>query len=153
MSVAVLQAAGRGPKSPVKGAPAVVPLTASRALKTPTFQARPASLANDGGLASRYAQLVPAIKSKTDLRSARTQAAESPVYTEQQTNEALARCQHYLTAGIDDKHVTPFQEDWAVNAVSMLPHHERCSIQQGNSTTPYSILSVSCSILVHLHAV
>lgn len=153
MSVAVLQAAGRGPKSPVKGAPAVVPLTASnRPLKNPTLQASPASRANDGGLASRYAQLVPVIKSKADLQSARTQAAESPVYTEQQTNEALARCQHYRTAGIDDKHVTPFQEDWAVNAVSMLPHHERCSIQQGNVTTPYSILSVSCSILVHLHA-
>lgn len=114
----------------MKRASAVAPLAASnRALKTPTSQASPASRANDGGLASRYAQLVPATKSKTDLRSARTQAAESPTYTEQQINEALAHCQHYLTAGIDDKHVTPFQEDWAVNAVSMLPHHERYSIQ------------------------
>lgn len=113
----------------------MVPLTASnRALKTPTFQASPASHADDGGLASRYAQLVPATKSKTDLRSSRTQAAESPVYTEQQTDEALARCQHYRTAGIDDKHVMPFQEDWAVNAVSMLPHHERYSIQCDHSS-------------------
>ena len=105
-----------------------MPITAStRALKTPAFRASPASLANDGGLASRYAQLLPGTKNKTDLRPAKAQAAED-TYTEQQTNEALARCQHYLTIGIDDKHVTPFQEDWAVNAVSMLPHHERYSI-------------------------
>ena len=107
-----------------------MPITSSnRALKTPAFQASAASLANDGGLASRYAQLVPVPKNKTDLRPAKAQAAED-TYTDRQTNEALVRCQHYLTAGIDDKHVTPFQEDWAVNAVSMLPHHERYSISK-----------------------
>lgn len=124
---AVLQAAGCGPRSPSKGTSAVVPITSSnRALKTPAFQPSPASFANDGGLASRYAQLVPVAKNKADPRPAKARAAEA-TYTEQQTNQALVRCQHYLTAGVDDKHVTPFQEDWAVNAVSMLPHHERYS--------------------------
>ena len=127
MSIAVLQAAGRGPKSPSKGTSAVVSITASnRALETPAFQASPAGLANYGGLASRYAQLLPATKAKIDTRPAKAEAAEG-AYTEQQNSEALARCQHYLTVGIDEKHVTPFQEDWAVNAVSMLPHHERYS--------------------------
>ena len=125
----MIQAAGRGPKSPNKGTSAVVPITAgNRALKTPAFQASPVRLANDGGLASRYAQLVPASKGKTDSQPAKAQSAENATYTEQQTTEAVARWQHYLTAGIDNKHVTPFQEDWAVNAVSMLPHHERYSL-------------------------
>ena len=123
----MLQAAGRGPKSPSKGTSAVVSITASnRALETPAFQTSPAGLANYGGLASRYAQLLPATKAKIDTRPAKAEAAEG-AYTEQQNSEALARCQHYLTVGIDEKHVTPFQEDWAVNAVSMLPHHERYS--------------------------
>ena len=114
-----------------------MPITASnRALKTPAFQASPASLAKDGGLASRYAQLVPAAKNRTDSRPAKAQDAEE-AYTEQQINEAVARCQRYLTVGIDDKHVTPFQEDWAVNAVSMLPHHERCSISLLTAASVY----------------
>ena len=122
-----IQAATHAPKSPSKGTSAVLPITAgNRALKTPAFQASPVGLANDGGLASRYAQLVPTSKGTADHPVAKAQiAAENATYTEQQTTEALARCEHYLTAGIDNKHVTPFQEDWAVNAVSMLPHHER----------------------------
>lgn len=84
----------------------------------------------EGGLAIRYAQLVPTkTLGNTDSQPAKAKAAtENVSYTEQQTSEALARYQHYLTAGIDNKHVTSFQEDWAVNAVSMLPHHERYSL-------------------------
>ena len=124
-----IQAATHAPKSPSKGNSAVLPITAgNRALKTPAFQASPIGLPKDGGLASRYAQLVPTSKGTADHIVAKAQAAaENASYTEQQTTAALARCEHYLTAGIDDKHVTPFQEDWAVNAVSMLPHHERYS--------------------------
>lgn len=123
----LMQAAGHGPKSPTKGTSVVVPINAgNRALKTPAFQASPAGIPNDGGLASRYAQLVPTSKAKADLPRANQQLdSEDATYTERQTNDALARCQHYLTAGIDDKHITPFQEDWAVNAVSMLPQQER----------------------------
>lgn len=82
----------------------------------------------EGGLASRYAQLLPTTTTlgKADSQPAKAKpVAEDMTYTEQQTSEAHTRYQHYLTAGIDSKHVTPFQEDWAVNAVSMLPHHER----------------------------
>ena len=122
-----LQTSGHSPKSPTKGTSVVFPINAAnRALKTPAFQASSAGNANDGGLASRYAQLVPSSKAKGDSSPAKRQlnAGES-THTEQQTNAALARCQHYLTDGIDDKHISPFQEDWAVNAVSMLPQQER----------------------------
>ncbi|KAL0034639.1 hypothetical protein WJX77_000328 [Trebouxia sp. C0004] len=121
------KAVGHSPKSPTKGTSVVVPINAgNRALKTPAFQASPAGIPNDGGLASKYAQLVPTSKAKADLPPAKQQLdPEDATYTERQTNDALARCQHYFTAGIDDKHITPFQEDWAVNAVSMLPQQER----------------------------
>ena len=66
-------------------------------------------------------------QAKDDAPPARRHAEDvQTTFTEQQAATALARCQHYVTAGIDEKHITAFQEDWAVNAVSMLPHQERC---------------------------
>ncbi|DBB17910.1 TPA: hypothetical protein ACH3X3_002922 [Trebouxia sp. C0006] len=127
------KAAGHGSKSPTKGTSVVVPINAgNRALKTPALQASPAGIPNDGGLASKYAQLVPTSKAKADLPSAKRQLdPEDATYTDRQTNDALTRCQYYLSAGIDDKHITPFQEDWAVNAVSMLPQQESCNMTGG----------------------
>ncbi|KAL3158235.1 hypothetical protein ABBQ38_010487 [Trebouxia sp. C0009 RCD-2024] len=116
------KAAGHGPKSPKKGTSAVMSRAAGKtAFKSPA----------EGGLASRYAQLLPTTTTlgKADSQPAKAKpVAEDMTYTEQQTSEAHTRYQHYLTAGIDSKHVTPFQEDWAVNAVSMLPHHESCNM-------------------------
>ena len=123
----LVKASGHGPKSPNKGTSVVVPINAgSRALKTPAFQASPGGTPTDGGLASKYAQLVPTNRAKADASPVKRQRdPEDATYTEHQTSDALARCQHYLTTGIDDKHITPFQEDWAVNAVSMLPQQAR----------------------------
>ena len=124
-------------------------ITGKTASKTPT----------EGGLASRYAQLVPTkALGSTEIQPAKAKpAAEIVIYTEQQTSEALARYQHYLTAGIDSKHVTTFQEDWAVNAVSMLPHHERCSLSHtpGNNYVYYTMsvsMYTTCAEAVMMHA-
>ncbi len=146
----LVQAAGHGSKSPTKGTSVVVPISAgNRALKTPAFQASPGRIPTDGGLASRYAQLVPTSKATAASPPAKRNIdAEDATYTEQQTSAALARCQHYHVSGIDDKHVTPFQEDWAVNAVSMLPQQERCDQGIGSSRLAHCTLSTSsCSLL------
>ena len=122
----LMQAASHGPRHATKGSSTVVPINAgSRALKSPAFQASPQPVPTDTGLASRYARLVPgSAKDDAPAPRRRPEPAE-PIYTEQQIDAAIAQCQHYAGAGIDDKHITAFQEDWAVNAVSMLPHQER----------------------------
>ena len=120
-----MQAAGHGSRSPTKSTALVVPINAgNRALRTPAFQASPGGVAAETGLASRYAKLVPTSKPNSSSPPVKRQVEEEEP-SEQQANAALARCQHYVTAGIDDKHVTPFPQDWAVNAVSMLPPHDR----------------------------
>lgn len=95
-------------------------------MKTPAFQATPPGVSSDGGLASRYRQLIPANNVAPQILPNKRQKAdvEQQSFTQQQTDAAVARCQHYISTGIPDKHVTPFQEDWAVNAVSMLPQQE-----------------------------
>ena len=108
----------------------VIPINAGiRAMKTPAFQANPAGTPTEGGLASRYRQLIPAVNEAPQISPNKRQKAETaqPTFTQQQTDTAVARCQHYVNAAIPDKHVTPFQEDWAVNAVSMLPQQEWCA--------------------------
>lgn len=95
-------------------------------MKTPAFQAPPQGVPSDTGLASRYRQLIPAVCDTPTISPNKRQKADTvqQTFTQQQTDTAVARCQHYIGSGIPDKHVTPFQEDWAVNAVSMLPQQE-----------------------------
>ena len=122
-----LQVASPHPKSPIKGTSVVIPINAGvRAMKTPAFQATPPGVSAEGGLASKYSKLIPTAKSSSQTPPNKKQKPDEgkTSFTPQQTDAAVARCQHYVGNGIPDKHVTPFQEDWAVNAVSMLPQQE-----------------------------
>lgn len=95
-------------------------------MKTPAFQATPPGVSVERGLASKYSKLIPAAKGSPQISPNKKQKhdEEQPSFSQQQTDAAVARCQHYVSEGISDKHVTPFQEDWAVNAISMLPQQE-----------------------------
>ena len=95
-------------------------------MKTPAFQATPPGVLVEGGLASKYSKLIPAAKGPPQISPNKRQKRDEdqPSFSQQQTDAAAARCQHYVNDGIPDKHVTPFQEDWAVNAISMLPQQE-----------------------------
>lgn len=64
-----------------------------------------------------------------DRGSGETQAPTT--YSAREQQEALSHYFHYIERGINGLHIAPFQEEWAQNALTLIPHQvHRCGSTQ-----------------------
>ncbi|KAK9812825.1 hypothetical protein WJX72_004356 [[Myrmecia] bisecta] len=74
-----------------------------------------------------------------------TKGVQGSVISQQQLVNAIKRYNYYIEMGIDDKHVAPYREEWAANALSLLP----ARLQSNMSTEQYEELINICLAEMH----